>query len=105
MYYWHYILTLHYTISSFIQQFKTNINLRQILIIIINLFSTLSSNYIYTEVTTINEAINSYTAKTSKPYKPMAEMNEIVTKRYVNHCGLLKFHGNREQTAYLSRND
>lgn len=73
----------------------------QILKIIFELFLTLSSNYIYTEITiSINEAINSYTAKTSKPYKPMAD--EIVTKRYVNHCGLLKFRGNREQTAYLS---
>lgn len=48
----------------------------------------------------INKAINSYTAKTSKPYKPIAD--EIVTKCYVNHCGLLKFRGNRERTAYLS---
>lgn len=48
----------------------------------------------------INKAINSYTAKTSKPIT-----DEIVTKRYVNHCGLLKFRGNREQTAYLSWND
>lgn len=76
-------------------------NLRKI---VINFFLIISSSYIYTEVAvSINKAINSYTAKTSKAYKPITD--EIVTKRYVNHCGLLKFRGNREQTAYLSWND
>lgn len=67
--------------------------------IITNPCSALTRDYVNTEVADpINEAINSCSAKMSKPCGPNAD--EIVTKCRVNRCGPLKFRGNGKQIAH-----